>query len=174
MTDLLRRTSAVFSPCRTWRVRLDRVWDDRLPPFSAGLLNPSTADEERNDPTVDRVERRAFRLGFGSLILWNAFAFRATDPDVMMAAADPVGPGNDEAIEAILVEVRERRGTVLVGWGVGGYHNDRDLAVLAIADRVGVPLFCLGTTAAGQPRHPLYIRNDEPLRPWPRPARAGG
>ena len=89
---------AEFSDCEKFRYMLTRVWDSDGPRALFIMLNPSTADEIRNDPTVERCERRARALGFGAFRVCNIFAFRATDPKDMRAADDPVGPENDMAI----------------------------------------------------------------------------
>lgn len=169
-------TGAVFSPCKTWRYELWRTWDAGAWPLVMVMLNPSTADETVNDPTVERCERRARTQNFGGLIVLNAFAFRATDPAVMKATDDPVGPENN----AHLTKCFEHAGwaqrqpggagpVVCVGWGVHGAHRGRDKDVQALAAAHGVQLMCLGVTAAGQPRHPLYVGYDVPLQPWSAP-----
>lgn len=166
MSDLLRRTSATFSPCRTWRYVLERSWEDSRPPLVAGFLNPSTADEAKNDPTVERTERRAVMLGFGSLLLWNAFAFRATDPRDMKVAVDPIGPDNDVHITRLMRIARDRGGMMLVGWGVDGGFMGRAQQIATLARIAGVQLHCLGVTNCGQPRHPLYVSYATRPRPW--------
>lgn len=165
--DLAGSSSATFSHCGTYRYRLTRTWHEGLPPLVVGMLNPSTATHEESDPTVTRMRTRAERGGFGSLVVWNAFAFRATDPRDMKAAADPVGPDNDEMIRSILVDCLRRGGTAVVGWGVHGSFRDRDKAVLAIARDVGIQLHALAVTKEGQPGHPLYIELARPFTPWP-------
>ena len=117
------------------------------------MLNPSTATEVQNDPTVERCERRARAMGFGGFAVANIFAYRATDPRVMRAAADPVGPENDAAILA-LTGVADR---VLCAWGTHGAHLGRGAAVEALLRGQGAALFHLGLTQAGAPKHPLYI-----------------
>jgi hypothetical protein len=143
--------SATFSPCRTWRYALERQWGDR-PALMVVGLNPSTADETHDDPTVRRCIDFARRWGFGRLVMANLFAFRATDPDVMRAAADPVGAENDGR----LLERAADAGMVLAAWGVHGGHLDRDRAALPLLGKA----WCLGETKAGFPRHPLYMRAD--------------
>ena len=91
-------STAVYSPCERYRYLLTRTWDRAGPKALFVMLNPSTATELQNDPTVERCERRARALGFGAFRVTNIFAFRATDPRVMRADPDPVGPGNDAAI----------------------------------------------------------------------------
>lgn len=175
MSDLLTDTGADFSPCRTWRYRLWRTWDAGRPPLVMLMLNPSTADEDNNDPTVERCERRARRIGAGGLVVLNIFAFRATVPDVMKAVDDPVGPGNDAAILNELAAVAAARtagrptATICAGWGIHGAHRGRDREVSAMFVEAGVPLYCLGVTANGQPRHPLYIANAAEFQPWSAP-----
>ncbi len=85
-------STALYSDCETYRYQLTRVWNAPGPRVLFVMLNPSTATEAQNDPTVERCERRARALGFGAFQVVNIFAFRATDPRVMRAASDPVGP----------------------------------------------------------------------------------
>jgi hypothetical protein len=165
-SSLLGHSSAVFSSCEKYRYRLDRIWDESLPPLAFGMLNPSTADHERNDPTIERCERRARAIGFGRLIVWNLFAFRATSPKSLRNQADPVGPDNDYFISEALVETKKYQGKIVVGWGTHGRHLDRSCRVLEIARTLSAELFCLGITSAGQPRHPLYVSYQQELRLW--------
>jgi len=165
-SSLLGDSSAVFSNCQRYRYRLDRIWDDSLPPLAFGMLNPSTADHERNDPTIERCERRARSLGYGSLVVWNLFAFRATNPKILRNQFDPIGPENDYFIHSALDETKMRKGTVIVGWGSHGHILGRHVQVLEIARDVGIDLFCLGTTNSGQPKHPLYISYQSKPTSW--------
>src|SRR6516162_8071848 len=91
--------SAIISDCGLYRYELRRVWDKSLPPYVSGMLNPSTADDKVDDATITRNIRRAQALGYGSLIVWNLGAGRATEPDNWKAMADPIGPENDRHIE---------------------------------------------------------------------------
>ena len=148
-------SSAVFSDDRVYRYELRRVW--AAGPLVAFVgLNPSTADETVDDPTIRRCIGFAKRWGYGGLVMVNLFAFRATDPRVMRAAADPVGPANDEHLERLTGEVDQ----FVAAWGAGGTYMDRDLAVLPI---IGWHLRALGHTKDGHPRHPLYVRADAQL-----------
>jgi len=165
-SSLFGHKSAVFWRCQTYRYRLDRLWDEYLPPLAFGMLNPSTADHERNDATIERCERRARALGFGSLVVWNLFAFRTTNPALLKEQTDPVGPQNDEFIYEALIETKSRQGTVVVGWGANGDLWARRIRVLEIAQKLQVDLYCLGVTLAGQPRHPLYVSYQSKLMQW--------
>lgn len=169
MGDLFRRTDAEFSPCRTWRYQLLRQWDPGRPALNWLMLNPSTADEDVNDPTVERCERYARRWGYGAIVVTNLFAFRATDPSAMKAAADPVGPENDAAILEAAVRCR---GRVLCAWGNHGAHLDRSSDVVArlTAGVPGASLLCLDVNRSGEPVHPLYQRADLVPVPYRRPA----
>lgn len=154
---------AVYSDCERYRYLLTRIWnpDGRRALFI--MLNPSTATEVQNDPTVERCERRARALGFGAFRVTNIFAFRATDPKVMRATADPVGPENDAAILQSLPWADQ----VICAWGAHGAHLGRGPAVEALLRQAGVPLWHLGLTQAGAPKHPLYIGYDRQPEPWP-------
>jgi hypothetical protein len=93
-------SGAVFSPDQKYRYVLWREWSGHPRRLVVIGLNPSTADATKNDPTVTRCINFAKREGCGGMIMLNLFAFRATDPGVMMEAADPVGPENDKYILA--------------------------------------------------------------------------
>jgi len=158
--------SAIISRCELYRYELRRVWDDRLPPYVSGMLNPSTADDKIDDPTIVRNVKRAQVHGCGSLIVWNLGAGRATEPAEWRIMPDPIGPENDHHIERILTECRNRKGTAVVGWGNHGSFRGRDKAVIEIARRVGIAFHCLAINKGGQPKHPLYAGYGNPLIPW--------
>lgn len=144
---------AMFSPCDRYRYLLWRVWDASRPLWTFGMLNPSTADHEQLDPTITRCASRARRGGAGGLIVWNLFAWRATDPADMKRAAEPIGAANDGAM---IYAVRDSAVNI-AAWGAHGTHLERDAAVRARLHLLGVELHALAFTAAGQPRHPLYL-----------------
>lgn len=122
-------------------------------------LNPSTATEAEDDPTVMRCWKRAQRMGFDAFCMLNAFSFRGTDPRDMMAAAEPTGgQTNDEW----LVSCASISEVVIAAWGVHGAHLGRGEQV----KRLIPDLMCLGTTKEGHPKHPLYLSNETPLVPF--------
>lgn len=143
---------ARFSRCGRYRTRLDRWWDRSRPAVLFIGLNPSTADAVRNDPTVRRCIGFAMRWGFGGLVVANAFAWRSTDPAGLLATPDPVGRGNDAAIAAAAAEC----GRVVAAWGVHGALLDRQRRLAGLLGPIA-PLWCLGRTREGFPRHPLYV-----------------
>lgn len=157
------RSKAAFSPCRTWRYTLIRVWDLEEPLVMFVGLNPSTADEVQNDPTVRRCMGFAHDWGFGGLLMTNIFAFRATDPKVMKAHPDPVGPENDR----YLVQSAREAAIIVGAWGNHGDHLNRDLLLKKLWYAEDLPVLnCLGKTREGQPKHPLYLRRDAELTPY--------
>ena len=150
-------STAVYSDCEAYRYLLTRIWDATAPRALFIMLNPSTATEFQNDPTVERCERRARTLGFGAFRVTNIFAFRATDPRVMRAQADPVGPENDAAILQSLDWAAGPADRVVCAWGTHGAHLGRGAAVEALLRASGRDLHHLGLTKDGAPKHPLYI-----------------
>lgn len=160
---------AVYSDCERYRYVLTRVWQADLPRALFVMLNPSTATEVQNDPTVERCERRARALGFGAFRVTNIFAFRATDPREMRAQPDPVGPQNDAAILESLSWAGGAQDRIICAWGTHGAHLGRGAAVEHLLRNAGRDLFHLGLTNAGAPRHPLYIGYDCPLQLWQPP-----
>lgn len=147
------RSTAVYSDCEKYRYALTRVWEPAGRKALFVMLNPSTATEVQNDPTVERCERRARALGFGAFQVTNIFAWRDTDPRKMRAAADPVGPENDAAI----LNGADSADQIICAWGTHGAHLDRGPAVEALLRGTARPLFHLGLTKDGHPKHPLYI-----------------
>ena len=146
-------STAVYSDCQKYRYSLTRIWDPAGRKALFIMLNPSTATEVQNDPTVERCERRARALGFGSFRVLNIFAWRDTDPRKMRAAADPVGPENDATILASL----EWADQIVAAWGTHGTHLGRGADVEALLRSSGREIFHLGLSKAGHPKHPLYI-----------------
>ena len=88
---LTGESGAVFSDCEHYRYRLWREFDSRLPSLCFLMLNPSTADEQANDATITRCEARAVGMKYCQLDVVNLFPWRATDPDKLLAAPDPIG-----------------------------------------------------------------------------------
>jgi hypothetical protein len=123
------------------------------------MLNPSTADAFRTDPTVTRCVRFARRENCGGLVIVNLFALRATDPRELRRHPDPVGAGND-----LFIREHCRPGRlVIAAWGAHGRVRDRGRAVLAMLREARTAVHCLGVTAGGMPRHPLYLPRDAQL-----------
>lgn len=161
-TDVTGDAGAVFSHCEHYRYLLWRIWNPDLPFWSFGMLNPSTADHLQLDPTVDRCQTRASSGGAGGLIIWNLFAWRATDPAAMKRVADPVGAFNNDAMLAAVAASALN----IAAWGAHGTHRDREHSVQAVLGRENVPLHALAFTAAGLPRHPLYLPLALEPQPW--------
>ncbi|MGH8692247.1 MAG: DUF1643 domain-containing protein [Burkholderiales bacterium] len=144
---------ATFSRCRRWRYLLWRCWDESKPAANFLMLNPSTADEFRLDPSCTRARRYAERWGYGAVLITNIFGWRATDPEEMKAVKDPVGRGNDRAI---LRAAREAK-IVVCAWGNHGEHMGRGEDVAALLRSNGVRLHLLRKNREGHPAHPLYL-----------------
>lgn len=158
----LSKSTAIYSDCEKYRYALTRVWDDAAGRVLFIMLNPSTATEVQNDPTVERCERRARALGFGAFRVTNIFAWRDTDPRNMRAATDPVGPAND----ATILEGVAWADTIVAAWGTHGAFQDRGAAVTDLLHQSGRPLNSLGLTKDGHPKHPLYIPYAQQPIPW--------
>ena len=148
---------AIFSPCEQYRYALKRHWNPNKEPVAFIGLNPSTADASHDDPTIRKCRNFALRWGYGGLIMLNLFAFRATDPRVMKAATEPIGPENDWHLRTCARQAKK----VFAAWGNDGAHLERDRKVLALFPK----LWCLHVNEkTGMPQHPLYVPGDvQPL-----------
>lgn len=142
------KTDANLSSCRKYRYALWRIWDESKPYAMFIGLNPSTADETENDPTINRCINYSKDWGYGGLCMANLFAFRATAPSDMMASNEPIGLDNDEWIK----KLAEEAGVIVAAWGNDGSYLDRSKEV-----RKMIPgLMCLKINQSGEPAHPLY------------------
>lgn len=158
--------SAVFSPCGRHRYILTREGDDG-PAFVIVGLNPSTADAEKNDPTIGRERTFAEREGCGRLIKVNLYSMRSTDPKGLRPDyAEVNGPDADRWLATAFSEAP---GAVICAWGASGVRigrSERIAAVLGMIRAAGQTPLCFGTTKHGFPRHPLYLSSSEPLVPF--------
>lgn len=140
--------SAVLSPCGRYRYALTRTWGEG-DAVTFVCLNPSTADAVADDPTLRRCLGFAQAWGFGCLHMANLFALRVTDPLILNQVKDPIGPGNDDHLDA-LASVST---LVVAAWGVQRLPGGRHLDV-----RRRLPRWhYLRLTRDGYPAHPLYL-----------------
>ena len=162
----MNERQTIFSPCRKYRYTLWRDWSDiggdclfssahsnahRFVQFVC--LNPSTADETQDDPTIRRCIGFAKAWGYGALCMTNVFAFRATDPEVMKREENPMGMDNVHH----LISNGSKAGIVIAAWGVHGVHSKQGDAIKLRFEISGIKLHHLGLTKNGQPKHPLYL-----------------
>lgn len=146
------RSDAYFSNDRQYRYWLIRTWDDSLPVMANVGVNPSTADEKKNDPTVRKDIGFATRLGYGSLLKLNVGAYRSTDPRKWIRAADPFGPENTIEDLKFYLQMFEVEKTV-AAWGRSiGKHAIRGMELGKRID-----MWCFGLNSDGTPRHTLML-----------------
>lgn len=157
--------SAIISACGRYRYKLGREGDpaSNKKPLPFVMLNPSTADAEKDDPTIRRCRGFAKELGYNGIVVVNLYALRSTKPAGLWEHHDPVGPINDDWLH-----MTARAADVIVcAWGANAKPARVERAV-AVLTRNGARLMCLGTNKKdGSPRHPLYVRGDQPLLDWP-------
>jgi hypothetical protein len=156
--------SAYLSEDRQYRYSLIRDWSDGAPLRRVAFigLNPSTADENTDDPTIRKCISFARSWGFGSLVMLNVYALRATDPQAMLRHPYPTTIENDNYIASEI----ERCARVVACWG--NHANPMDTWHLATLIAVrGIPSYCFGLTKRGAPKHPLYLPYHQPLQAWP-------
>ena len=143
------KSDAILSEDRIYRYALWRIWDNTQPNVMFIGLNPSTADETEDDPTIRRCIGFAKSWGYGGLIMANIFAYRATEPEIIKSAKDPIGPENDKWLLKLIQEAP----LVIGAWGNHGKFKGRGRAVMD-----SIPnLYCLKMNGTGHPAHPLYL-----------------
>ena len=152
MNGLLVNKNAIFSDCRKYRYALSRTWNGKKKTILFIGLNPSTADEKIDDPTIRRCINYAQNWGYGSLLMVNLFAYRATMPSELKNVKNPIGNDNDLHI----IELSKKVDLAVAAWGNEGSYLNRDKEVKKILPN----LMCLKINKSGQPSHPLYQKKD--------------
>ena len=162
MTGPMKRY-AIISDCGRYRYLLSRIWNRTRLQALFIMLNPSTADAEIDDATIRSCIRLCKALGYGGFEVVNLFAWRATDPKELLATPDdPVGLSNDRIAKMAI----NRCDVVICAWGsnkIMGSLRPKQMRDLVLSQRSQVT-FCLGTTKAGHPKHPLYVKTETPLQ----------
>lgn len=166
---------AEISPCEIYRYSLSRTWDRNKDKLCFIMLNPSTADDRNDDPTIRRCISFAKRSNvFGGICVVNLFAYRATRPYDLKQAINKnqtpgglynyvVGPENDKYILKHALEA----GLVVAAWGNHGSFLGRDKDVREMLEP-HVLLQSIGPISnSGQPKHPLYLKSDLPFLDLP-------
>ena len=155
-----------FSDDRRYRYSLAIAWRTGTRVVNFLMLNPSTADEVKNDPTVERCERRARSRGYDGLVITNLFALRATDPRELLRSLDPIGPENDAAILTAALG----SDLVICAWGNYGRILDRSRKVLKLLLDAGIQLHCLKLGQTVEPAQPLYFPYELTPKAWDQPS----
>jgi hypothetical protein len=140
-------SNAIFSECRNYRYALIRIWDENKPRIMFIGLNPSTANESQNDPTIRRVINFAKGWGYGGVFMLNLFSIISSNPNVLLTCADPVD--NDRYLKSF----GEQSKDILFAWGNFKQADKRAKVVSSMFEKA----VCLGLNKNGTPKHPLYI-----------------
>jgi len=151
---------AELSECGRYRYKLWRTLNIGQGSVLFVMLNPSTADADKDDPTIRRCLGFVQRWGYRKLYVGNLFALRSTDPRALFAHDDPIGVGNDEA----LMQLASGATRVVCAWGSHGWY--RGVGAMTRHRLRHATLFHLGLCRNGEPKHPLYLRADTTPTPW--------
>jgi hypothetical protein len=149
--DLFDQSGAIFSSDRKYRYALWRVLDSSKPDMMFIGLNPSTANETENDPTIRRVMGMAYTLGYGNIYMMNLFAWVTPHPEELKTCADPQ-KDNDYWLKEIGTEIA-KKGMILFAWGNFKEAVERGKEIAAMFPGA----WCLVKNQDGSPRHPLYV-----------------
>jgi hypothetical protein len=147
------KTGAIISNCGMYRYLLWRKWSECGPELLYIMLNPSTADEHTDDPTIRRCIRWAVNHGYAGINVCNLFAYRATDPAQLKRVVNPVGPLNNQIIAKAALESTD----IICARGGHGQYMNRDQEVCLMLRKLGRDLKAFGLTKSGAPKHPLYL-----------------
>lgn len=144
--------SAIFSKCRKYRYSLSRIWTKHRPLCLFVCLNPSTANENIDDPTIRRCVNYAKSWLYGGMIMVNLFAYRSTDPKNLLVVDDPIGNENDYYIK----NISDKCVITIAAWGSHKLVDNRFEEVLPLLNN----LHYLKLTKSNKPHHPLYLKKN--------------
>lgn len=160
----IRISEASISLDKKYRWWLYRCWDLDKPVLIWVMMNPSTADWRKNDPTICKVMRYAARWGYGGILVLNIYAYRTSRPENLpKSMRKAVGYRNDWWINTVFKFAVEKDIPVICAWGVK--HEERGRLVRQLANDAGLELLCLEVALNGEPKHPRFLSED--LRPRP-------
>lgn len=154
--------TAIFDKTGDYRYQLGRRWHPDGKTVTFVMLNPSRADAAFDDPTLRACMQFAQRWNYASLCVVNLFAYRTPHPTELKMAKNPVGQQND----AYVVKAAAMADKVVLAWGNWGGLYERDRTILSLLSPHQHKLTCLQLNRSGHPRHPLYIKRDQPLQPF--------
>lgn len=149
---------AILSEDREYRYVLWRIWDTSKPSVMFIGLNPSTADESIDDPTIRRCINYARSWGYGAIYMTNLFALRSSKPSELYNSKNPIGDENDK----FLLNFQNKCDLVVACWGNHGSFMNRSSDIKELFNQIK----CFGTNQTGQPKHPLYLKKDVQLIPY--------
>lgn len=149
------KKSAIFDETKKYRYVLTRQWGNNKNFVNFVLLNPSTADENLDDPTIKACIRFANNWGYDGIWVTNLFAFRATKPHDLIQCSSPVGNQNNKYLE----KYSKKSKMVIIAWGNHGNFLNRDKEVIKILSKIK-NLYCIDITTKGNPKHLLYINRN--------------
>ena len=152
------KSNAILSSDRKYRYVLERAWDESLPKAMFIGLNPSMANETKDDPTVKRLITFAKSLNYDGFYLLNLFAYRSTQPENLWKVKNPIGNTNDDYI----LEYSNLSDMVIACWGNKGTYKNRSKEVSDLLNQ----LHCFGKNKTGQPKHPLYLKRTASIVPY--------
>ena len=160
-----RSAPATFSPDQLYRYSLHRTGGDKEAQEEGNkrvtfiMLNPSTADAKKNDPTIRRVMGFNDRWHGSDLYVGNIFAYRSTDPKGLRGVTDPIGEDNEQ----VLREMVQETDTLILAWGTHGHYRNRGQAIMDMVLKERGSYRCFGFTTNGQPKHPLMLPYGQPI-----------
>jgi hypothetical protein len=179
ITGIVRAAS--LSKCGSYRWTLTRVWGGK-PPLVVVMFNPSTADHQVDDPTINLLIHIAAHNGYGGIVVVNGIPLRSAKPaeaiDMVNTWAERQAWDERDALQVNLAEIQKavgRAGAVLLAWGAladSCFHwFEMLMEDIENALPQGVPVYCLGKTKNGWPKHPLArgkhkVPKNAPLVPW--------
>lgn len=155
------KSDAIFSEDKKYRYLLSRQWQKAKPQVCFIMLNPSTATENVDDPSVRKCGEYARKWGYGGISIMNIFGFRSTDPKELKKVIDPIGKENDDhlLVNALFCDI------VVCAWGMHSLYKNRGVGIKTLLEKHGVPLYYLELSKTGVPKHPLYLKgNLQPIK----------
>lgn len=143
-----------ISECQKYRYSLTRVWDESKPSILFVGLNPSTADADKDDPTIKKLIAYTKAWGYGGFEIVNLFAYRSSDPkNLYNKQAIAIGPGNT----TYLKQAASSHVKTICMWGNQAKEISETVTAIWTQYFRGKGAYCFKINRDGSPAHPLYL-----------------
>lgn len=160
--DMNETVEVEFDESGKHRFKLTCSWMEGLPRCLFIMLNPSIADLEVCDRTLDKCIKIAKNNGYGSISVVNLFSYRTSKPEKLLAVEERNHSANLETVKKSIDEAK----LIIAAWGEQGVWFNGCYPVFKYIEETEKKLYCLDENRYGWPRHPLYMKVDTVLKEY--------
>ena len=142
---------AKFCNTKKNRYYLKREWDNSKGLLLYLMLNPSIADEKKDDPTIRRLISFTKKFNYGGFLVGNIFTTITPNPKEIDRSKE-ISDKNFKELFKLINKVDQ----IIYAWG-NTVEEPQLLKELVLNPK------CFGKNLNGTPKHPLYLPKNSKL-----------